>query len=316
MQTPAISVAILSHNRRDFLHRALTSLRCQECETARREIVVVLNACSDGSRAMVEEQFANLPGLVLAEESELGLCAARNRALSLARAPVIAFLDDDAIASPRWLAQIVSAFERHDEAVAALGGPVEPIWESPRPDWIPHSLDTFLTIVDFGAHERPLGRYQYLVGANMAFRTAALKAVGGFSPELDRIGNLLLSNGDLVVQDALRQRGHTVLYHPLVSVRHQVASARLTAGWFWDRGYWQGYSDAVMSLRLHGRRPLSRSRRFVWALRQILRHPGAMLSLVGGASVARIGSQFTGRRLVGYLHASLRDWWSPESARP
>lgn len=304
---PAISVAILSHDRREYLHRALSSLRGQEFEAARREIIVVLNACTDGSRAMLDDQFSDVPGLVVVEESELGLCAARNRALSLARAPIVAFLDDDAIASAGWLAQIVSAFERHDDTVAAVGGPVEPIWEIPRPDWIPPSLDQFLTIVDFGAQERTLGRFQYLVGANMAFRTAALKGVGGFSPELDRIGALLLSNGDLIVQDALRQLGLAVLYDPRVSVRHQVASERLTAAWFWNRGYWQGYSDAVMALRLRRDRRFSRARRLAWALRQVARDPGAMLSLVGGASAARVGRQFTGRKFLGYLHASLRD---------
>lgn len=308
---PAIAAIIVSHNRREYLRRSVASLRDQTIAIGAREILVVLNGCTDGSHAALDAEFGDVPGLRLIDEPKLGACIARNRALADVRAPLVAYLDDDAIAPPDWLSETVRAFERHGPRTASLGGPVVPIWERPRPAWVPPALDTFLTIVDFGPSARVLGPYQYVVGANMAFRVEPLREAGAFPPDLDRMGTLLLSNGDIMAQDALRQRGYDVVYDPRLPVRHHVAANRLNPEWFWDRGYWQGYSDALMSLRLHGRRPWSRTRRVFWALRRIAERPAALWSLLGGPQADRVEAQFRGRHLVGFLRASLRDRWTP-----
>src|SRR5262245_17606984 len=46
----------------------------------------------------------------------------RNRGVSVARGEILAFLDDDAVADPRWLATAVAWLDEHPQALA-LGGP-------------------------------------------------------------------------------------------------------------------------------------------------------------------------------------------------
>jgi hypothetical protein len=59
----------------------------------------------------------------------------------------------------------------------------------------------------------------YGVGANMAFRTDALRAVGGFDAALGA-GTLAEGGEDTLVLTRLLLAGHTLLYHPSALMRH------------------------------------------------------------------------------------------------
>ncbi len=139
----------------------------------------------------------------------------------------------------------------------------------------------------------------------MAFRTELLRAVGGFLPHLDRVGSKLLSNGDLLPQDLLRAQGYKVLYNPAAPVDHVVSAKRLDPQWFWDRGYWQGYSDCVMALHVGRHKQLPRARRVGRSVVGLLTHPTAVASLLGRPDPAKVEAQFKGRWLIGYLSASV-----------
>jgi glucosyl-dolichyl phosphate glucuronosyltransferase len=304
--SPQITVVIATHNRSHYLKKVLASLSTQQFDASEREIVVVLNACTDDSRAMLDEHFSGLTGLSVVDEPNPGLSVARNKGVEVARSPIIAFLDDDAVAPPMWLGRIVESLHPSRGDVAAAGGPVQPIWERPRPEWLPASLDIFLTIVDHGPEERRLGPHRYLVGANMAFRTELLRSVGGFPKHLDRVRGVLLSNGDLLPQDLLRSQGYTILYNPAAPVQHHVSAKRLNPEWFWDRGYWQGYSDCVMAMHLGRHKRFFRARRVYRSVAGLLTHPSAVLSLLRHPDPARVQAQYKGRWLVGYLSASIR----------
>ena len=102
-------------------------------------------------------------------------------------------------------------------------------------------------------------------GANMVFRTAALRAVGGFPPQLGRIGAKLLSGEEAWVMRALRGAGHDIHYDPTISVTHSIQAARLTPRWLLQRQFWSGVSEAIVAARLDGR-----AARVVKALRMAL----------------------------------------------
>lgn len=304
-EKPRVSVVIATHNRAPYLRKALTSLAGQTLAIAEREIIVVLSACSDESRSVLEAEFGELPGLRVFEEPMPGVSLARNLGIREARGEIIAFLDDDAVAPESWLEALLYKFESASSSIAACGGPVSPIWEAKRPEWLPSSLEQFLTIVDLGPSDRLLGAFEYLVGANMAYRTSLLRQIGGFPANLDRVGTKLLSNGDLYPQDILRTQGHGILYAPKVFVRHHVMANRLSAEWFWERGFWQGYSDWIMGLRLNSDKQWIRVRRLLRAFSRILANPLDFARLIGGPNHAKIESQFRARWLLGYVAACL-----------
>ena len=174
---------------------------------------------------------------------------ARNTGWHQAKGRYLAYLDDDAIASPHWLTAIEEGFAS-TPGVGVVGGRVDPIWEGIRPHWLSDDIALSLTIVDWSNNIKiiPDVQVEWLVGANMAISSEAMARVGGFHPSLDRVGKRMLSSGDVFLQKQVIREGYSVLYHPNAVVRHLVPLSRLRKRWFIRRYYSQGLSDAAMQL--------------------------------------------------------------------
>jgi glycosyltransferase involved in cell wall biosynthesis len=250
---PELSVIICTYNRAELLNKTLVSLLSLQ-ELDRAEIIVVDNRSSDHTAEVVHRFIAahgEFVNVTYYFEAEQGLSAARNAGIRLAAADIIAFLDDDAIPSPSWIRTIISAFERNPD-MSAMGGPIAPIFESERPEWLTGPLELPYTIVNLGTEEREYPRSLNPFGANMAMRREALK--GNLFPlHLGRKGNLLLSGEESWVFMQIRGKGGLVKYHPDMAVDHFVPASRLTKEWVMNRYYCQGMSYAVQCTGLKER---------------------------------------------------------------
>jgi len=246
---PTISVIVCTHNRASDLERALASVFEQDNRGVAYEIVVVDNRSTDATPQVVERAIEAGWPVRYVFEQELGLCNARNAGWRAAKGKICAYLDDDALAQPGWLRAIQSAFAAHPDAGVA-GGRVDPIWEAQRPSWLSDDVALSLTIVDWSKAPKLIDdvAMQWLVGANIALPRKTLEEVGGFHPALDRVGNRMLSSGDVFLQKQVMRRGYRCLYDPAIAVHHKVPASRLNQGWFLRRYFWQGVSDAVMQL--------------------------------------------------------------------
>jgi glucosyl-dolichyl phosphate glucuronosyltransferase len=264
---PLISVIICTRNRADLFDKAIASVLAQDFPRSAYEIVVVDNGSSDHTR-QVAHRYAAEANVRYVLEERVGLCIARNTGWQAASAPYVALFDDDAIARPGWLAAIATAFERSRGDVGVIGGRVDPIWLAPRPNWLADEIAGALTIVDWGPAEKEISdlKREWLVGANMAAPKGVIQEVGGFHPWLDRVGNNLLSSGDVHLQMEIVRRKYRCLYVPAMAIEHLAPPSRLTQGWFTKRFYWQGMSDAVMEII--GSAP-SRRRRVKLAARRL-----------------------------------------------
>ena len=299
---PRITVAICTHNRAGYLAKALDSMRAQTAPPDDFEVVVVDNASTDTTASMVENVRAKIPTLRYVFEGKLGLSHARNRALHEARAEYIAFLDDDAIASPEWVDALLGAFETMQPRPACVGGRIDPIWEGPRPAWLAESLMGYLTVIDWS--DTPLvldPRRQYIAGANMAFITSVLRELGGFHPALGRVGEKLLSGEELYVQNRLSRAGHRLYYDPRAAVGHHVPAARLTRHWFLDRAYSEGLSAAVIHSELEKLPKHRRVRMAVRLLGTFALHPGQWALRSRGNEAEDFSRQCQARRRMGMI---------------
>ncbi len=81
-------------------------------------------------------------------EPRAGLSAARNRAVREASGELLFFLDDDAVPAAGWLEAYIGIFR--DPQVAAAGGPVEPVFDGPLPDWLDQRFLPYLSAWDRG----------------------------------------------------------------------------------------------------------------------------------------------------------------------
>jgi len=120
--TLGVTAAVCTRNRPGQLRRALRSLVAQELVPG--EILVVDNSpADDATRRLVASEF---PRIRYVREPVPGLDVARNRALTAATMDIVAFLDDDAVADPYWIATLSSAFADNPDA-AACTGRVDPL---------------------------------------------------------------------------------------------------------------------------------------------------------------------------------------------
>lgn len=263
---PQISVAICTLNRADYLRKALRSLTQQTLDTDLYEILVVDNNSTDQTKKVATEEFSHLPNLKYLFEPILGLSQARNTAWKHSRGQYIAYLDDDAIASPQWLEKILEVFNTNEPRPGCVAGKVEPIWEEPRPDWLSDKLLPYLTVIDWSDTPTILKGSKYAAGANMTFPKEVIEEIGGFETRLGRKGKNLLSNEEVYVRDQLNSLDYEIHYHPQASVQHHVSGSRLKKQWFLDRSYWQGVSRAV---QLNLQKQLNRKEKNKLALSEI-----------------------------------------------
>jgi glycosyltransferase involved in cell wall biosynthesis len=216
--------------------------------------LVVVDSASSPPAAAAIAALAAAHGAMLVRVEEPGLSRARNAGLAAATTPWVAYVDDDARVAPDWAAAIGAAIARLPPRAAALGGPILPAWEAPCPPWWPAELVPVLTVLNWHRPGRvgdgSLPAHVEPYGANMLFRTAALRAVGGFPPQLGRVGAKLLSGEEAWVMRALRGAGHEVHYDPAISVTHSIQAARLTPDWLLQRQFWSGVSEAMVGMRL------------------------------------------------------------------
>lgn len=244
MNHPEITACICTCNRYDLLEKAMQSLLSQTLSDQRYKIMVI-DTSTDQKQTIAIDQEGSSNRINYFYAGPVGLSRGRNIALKKCRTPLIAYMDDDALAEPDWLEEMLKAFELSHDA-AAVGGPVDPIWETGPPAWLPQSMNGYLTIVDWGNEEKEISDEEWLAGTNLAFRVEIALIAGGFSESLGRRPGVLLSSEELDLCQRLSLSGHRVIYSPAVRVRHLVTRERCTQSWVRRRVAWQVISDLIM----------------------------------------------------------------------
>lgn len=270
-----ISAIICTHNRDTYLGAAIDSLLAQDF-AANFEVVVVDNGSSDRTCEVVEQR-ANDPRLKYVFEPIIGLSVARNTGAKVASGDILAYLDDDAVASNCWL-QVFDDAYKNNSKLAIAGGKVTLLWPQgvQQPRWLSPGLAANLGAYDLG--ERKIYIEQPGLtprGLNYSIRRSFLAEIGGFDPHLGRVGKNLLSNEELQMTECALQKGWQVAYLPEALVAHNVAPERLKRSWFLNRGWWQGISECYRE-QLAGKAGISQlqrgSERFVRGLYKSLQY--------------------------------------------
>jgi glycosyltransferase involved in cell wall biosynthesis len=275
---PTISAIICTHNRANYLKKAIRSLLEQTLQKSEYEIVVVDNASKDNTKEIINE-FSDIKNLKYMYEPKLGLSQARNTGWKNAKGKYVAYLDDDAVASKNWLKKIVEIFEQ-DSRIGCVGGKVEPVWESERPTWLSDSMLGALTVLDWSPKPIILNKEQWFVGANFAVRRKLLKSIGGFRVNLGRVGDKLLSKEEVFLKEEIKKKKYLCLFSPDAKVKHHISESRLNKKWFLKRAFWNGVSSGLMEIDKNSVPVLKRIGRGLSTLARILVSPKELLSLV------------------------------------
>ncbi|MDO9706959.1 glycosyltransferase family 2 protein [Paracraurococcus lichenis] len=253
--SPSITVCVVTHDRPHYVRTCLESLRVQTVGLDAFDIIVVDSCGMPGTSAELRAMVATLPNARLFRLDRPGVSIARNLGAEESRADFVAYLDDDALATPDWVEQIRLVLEERRPWPGVIGGRVLPVWERPLPDWWPRSLRGVLSIIEwqgrgeFRTEALPPDLEPY--GVNMVVQRQPLLDIGGFSDGLGRFGSLLLSDEDVQVGWRLQDGGYSAWYDSRVVVMHQIQGTRMNPDWLLNRLYWQGAST-VMTRRILG----------------------------------------------------------------
>ena len=265
---PAITVAICTLNRCATLEGALASLlEARMPEAGWIEVLVVDNNSTDGTRQLVERYCARYPRAIrYVFERRQGLSHARNTAIACARAPILAFADDDVLFHPDWAAALLAPFAA-DPELACLGGRAVPVFEGGEPPWLTPHLASIYGATALGGERKTLRFPEHPYGLNMAFRRRVLEELGGFNPALGRAGTNLISGDETDLFARADRAGLKTAYTPHAIVSHRIPRSRATRFWAVRRYYWAGISRAVMH---RGVASLSFRERLRWACYELV----------------------------------------------
>ena len=217
MTETLVSVVIVSRHRPEELRLCVRALEFQTYDHF--EVVVV----SDPATAQNISDLVPVDRVKTAICTEANISKARNMGIDLAAGDIIAFIDDDAIAEPTWLARLVAPLSGSN--IAASGGFVRGRngisfqWQAEKitHDGVSHPFKVDGTTIP----ELDPDHAVKTQGTNCAFRRDMLVQLGGFDESyhfyLDETDlNLRIAQAGLqtaIVPDAEVQHGYAASVH-------------------------------------------------------------------------------------------------------
>lgn len=262
---PSASALLVNWNTRDRLIDSLEALRPRAAGPAPTlPIVVVDNASSDGSAALVRARYPDIT--LLANQTNRGYGAAVNQGMAALRTPYVFVANADARATPTAIQRLRLFLDQHPRA--AIAGPAllnpdgslqlswgrEPhFFTEAQQRWWWRRLERAAGQPDLRRYAREARPVDWVLGAAFLVRQAAFNAVGG----MDEGYFMYFEEADLCSR--LRRTGWEVWYAPVAQVTHvgraSTSQARDEMAVAYRRSqlrYYRRFHGAAAGMLLHG----------------------------------------------------------------
>lgn len=228
-RAPQLTVLIPSRERPERLQRCLDSILAADYPAELVSLIVVDNAPETDATRLLVESYAERANIRYLREDATGSASARNRGLREVDTEIVVMTDDDTLADRHWLTEVGRSFARSPLAATVSGLLLPMELDTQAQMWFEEyggfSRGFDRRLFDLGENrpaDEPLFPWTtglFGTGNNFAFRTAAIREIGGFDAAL---GNGTPALGGVDSEILLRTilRGHTIVYEPHAIVHH------------------------------------------------------------------------------------------------
>ena len=191
-----ISVVMATYNRVASLQQQMERLLHQSLPSEQYEIIIVDDGSSDGTADYLRQLEEQHPRVTALRQQNRGPAAARNLGVSQAQGRILAFTDDDCLASEDWLLTIQRTFK--DQSVLAAQG--RTLSDKAQMTPLTHQV-----VNEYGDTSMPT--------CNAAYRKSAFVDEGGFDTGFP------FQNEDADLSWRVRERG-AVVFVPEMLMHH------------------------------------------------------------------------------------------------
>jgi glycosyltransferase involved in cell wall biosynthesis len=235
---PKVSVCVCTYQRPKLLAELLDSLASQTFSLDKFEVIVVDNDQTASARSVVDEAVSQHPMLRILYDIEptQGISYARNRTVKIASGELLAFIDDDEVASENWLLALTQTLDTCNADVVL--GPVITVYPTGTLAWVKESR-----FFERQRYETGLHRDSDIGGTgNALIKSIAIKSrrPQPFSEALARSGG---EDHDLMKW--LEGQGAKLVWCDTAEVHETLPLARQSPSFIFERGlrssvtYWR-----------------------------------------------------------------------------
>lgn len=198
-QTVEVSVIIPAYNAEETIDACLDSLHSQTLSPDIYEVIVVDNGSTDDTPQRIKRH-----NVTYLRAPDCTVYAARNKAVSVAKAGSIAFIDSDCVADRRWLESGIENLKRYH----IVAGHIDVLQSSRK--WL-YAYDKYILRNPLRKQNKEVN----IAAGNAFVRKEVFEAVGGFREDISTASDSIFS---MVARSMKYEIGYVpsaVVYHPV-----------------------------------------------------------------------------------------------------
>ena len=137
-------------------------------------------------------------------------------------------MDDDAIATPSYIENIIQHIHAKPEAIG-FGGRIIPKYIPSEPKWMSYYVSSLVGNFDYAPTACAFENGKYPIESNMIVKKELYDSIGGFNTALPGVvGTLRIGGEGKELFYKILALGHTIYYDPSICVHHVVEVKKLT----------------------------------------------------------------------------------------
>ncbi len=206
-----ISVIIATRNSERFIGECIESIMNQDYRNF--ELIVVDDFSVDSTKKKIKLMQKNYPVKLIELKQHSGISKARNNGIKIAQGELIAFTDDDIIATKSWLTELIKGFT--DNKTVSVGGPnLVPKNASEKEKTVDEILGFISGIgSSYIKKSDKIIEVKHNPSCNSIYTKEILEKINGFNENLS-------SNEDAELDYKIRKAGFKIKFNPKAIVFH------------------------------------------------------------------------------------------------